>query len=113
MVEARAVGPAPPPSRRSRDLWAAVKDGDVEEAAYALDSGADVNWSNPEEGHYTPLMLSASLCFEDVTRFLLERGADVNGASRLGNTALMVAARTGSSRSVGICELLLEHGAPR
>jgi hypothetical protein len=96
---------------RCKDLWAAVQDDDQEEARFALDAGADVNWKNPEEGCYTALMLGSSMCFESMVRLLLEHEADVNATSKLGNTALMMAARSGSGRSCSLCELLLEHGA--
>jgi ankyrin repeat protein len=96
---------------RCKDLWAAVQDADEEEATFAIEAGADVNWKNPDEGYYTILMLASSLCSTPMVRLLLEHSADVNETSKLGNTALMAAVRTGSSRSCEVCALLLESGA--
>ncbi|HXG49372.1 MAG TPA: ankyrin repeat domain-containing protein, partial [Methylomirabilota bacterium] len=66
---------------------------------------AAVNATN--EAGATALMRAATDF--DKTRLLVERGADVNVRSRMGNTALLLAARPADSHRT--VELLLAHGA--
>ena len=57
-------------------LWAAVRAGDAEAVAAALDDGADVNAKN--EIGVSALWIAASKGKLDVIELLVERGADVN-----------------------------------
>lgn len=91
-------------------LREAVLTGDVELARRLCDSdpGIDVSGDARFSYHDTYLMEAANLGFLGMTRFLLDRGADIEGTDDLGATALMRAAGAGHSE---IVELLLERGA--
>jgi ankyrin repeat protein/mono/diheme cytochrome c family protein len=86
-------------------MGAAALNNRVEVLQALLDAGADLHATN--EAGANALLRAAT--FEDKTRLLIARGADVKAHSRFGNTALILAARKpGNSRTV---KLLLEHGA--
>jgi ankyrin repeat protein len=71
--------------------------------------GVDVN--SPGCKHrscFTPLWGAAYGGYDDEIRFLMERGANVNGKTNWGSTALMVAAYQGHDSTV---RLLLSYGA--
>lgn len=65
--------------------------------------GAAINHSG-----WTPLIYAATGGHDDVARYLLDAGADVNAASPNGTTALMMAVRGGHA---AVVELLLARGA--
>jgi ankyrin repeat protein/mono/diheme cytochrome c family protein len=86
-------------------LLAAALNADAAVFELLLQAGADLNTTN--QAGATPLMRAAT--FEDKARRLVEKGADIKPRSRLGNTALILAARKfGNSRTV---RLLLDRGA--
>jgi cytochrome c len=82
----------------------AVKKGDLEAIAAALDSGADANES---DGLVTPLYVAAIGRNAEGMRLLIQRGADVNLLTGYG-TPLHAAAKVGCLACV---KLLLEAGA--
>ncbi len=69
--------------------------------------GADVERENTTKG-YTPLHDAVSADSLPTTLFLMESGADVNGADRRGETPLHLAAHKGT---LPILEALVEQGA--
>lgn len=91
-------------------LLDAVLMGDVELARRLCDSDPSIDVSGDAHFsfHDTYLMEAAKLGFLGMTRFLLDRGADIEGTDDLGATALMRAAASGRA---DIVELLLERGA--
>ena len=73
--------------------------------------GAYVNpsqYGTPGAPYCAPLVLAASAAENDVVRYLLAKGADMNQKSLRGNTALSDAVLAGNYYTV---KLLLKHGA--
>jgi len=80
--------------------------GDLSRWKQLLDEGADINAANADG--VTALMEAASTDIEKV-RFLLPRKPNVRARSKLGNDALLLAARRPGGSA--IVKLLLENGA--
>jgi aryl-alcohol dehydrogenase-like predicted oxidoreductase len=89
------------------DIWAAVRDGNLEAVKLSLVAGTSVNAREPQGGA-TPLNMSALFGQTNVAVLLLEKGADVSIANNDGNTALHLASFFAHPDLV---ELLLKHGA--
>lgn len=86
-------------------LMSAALQADAELLEILLRAGADVNAANPEG--VTALLRAATS--EEKVRLLVNQGADVRARSRMGNSAIFLAARKpGNSRTV---QFLLDHGA--
>ena len=83
----------------------AAKKGDIAAIAAALDAGADVNES---DGLATPLVYAVNRQHLDAAKLLVERGADVNAAAKIGGPPLMVAV---AKKRPELITLLLAHGA--
>lgn len=89
------------------DLWAATVQGDTGKVEQHLGNGAKVDELHPVWG--TPALTIAALHDRtEVIALLLEKGAEVNRASRDGGTALHAAAFLGRE---AVVKLLLEKGA--
>jgi len=92
---------------RSRTVWGAVRNGDVDSLARRLRRGGSVNMVS--EGSGSSLLGLAAVAGQlDVAEFLLAEGASLNLASNDLNTPLHGAAMFGR---VEIVKLLLEAGA--
>ena len=92
-------------------LCFAVEAGQRESVKILVRHGAYVNPSQygaPGAPFCAPLVLAASGAEDDVVRYLLAHGADVNQKSLSGNTALSDAVSAGNYYTV---KLLLKHGA--
>ena len=94
-------------------LIRATKDDNLTLATRLIASGVDVNqrdWSG-----MTALMYAVWFCREDICRFLINAGANLNAQTNKGRSALdiayMVEARRSSDVSEAILRLLLTHGA--
>lgn len=91
----------------SRDLLleGGVNSGSLLAVRLALALGADVEHPC---GYYNDRLLSHAAARGDIPmmRFLLERGADINGRSKIGNTPLFAAIQSSSG-----AEFLLQNGA--
>ena len=70
------------------------------------DHGANVNAR--EQGHWTPIHLSARNGFLEVVKLLLERGADVRAVNGDGQTPYQVSLAYGYRE---VADSLREHGA--
>jgi ankyrin repeat protein len=91
-------------------LREAVLSGDVELARQLCDCDDRINVSGDARFwfHDTFLMVAARWGHVDMVRFLLDRGADIEGTDDLGATALMRAADAGHAE---IVRMLLDRGA--
>lgn len=83
----------------------AAKKGDVAAITAALDAGADIN---EMDAFAAPLYHAVNRQHVDAAELLIERGADVNAATKTGGTPLMAAVAKGRLELV---KLLLAHGA--
>jgi len=90
------------------DIWAAVREGNLEAVKQSLAAGTSVNAREPQGGA-TPLNVSALFGQTKVAALLIGEGADVSMANNDGNTALHLASFFAHPALV---ELLLKHGAP-
>ncbi len=84
-------------SQEGSDLINAVAYQDLDKIKNLVESGVDINYQEESAGA-TALIMSAMYNFEDIARYLIEKGADVSIKNRTGHTALMAAA--GSSEKV-------------
>ncbi len=94
--------------RAGRALTFALYNKNAEMVRLLVERGADVQSLDPTQGH-TPLSLAAQLGQSEVVRFLLSKGARVNGTAGAGFTPLMWAANR--PRNTTVVELLLAGGA--
>ena len=95
-------------ARLTQLLCDSVRQGELEQAALALEQGADVNWHNPNLLKITPLQLAADKGNESVVRLLLDRRASIDAADAYNRTALHNAAYRGNE---SVVRLLLDRGA--
>jgi ankyrin repeat protein len=101
-----AAQPAATSQASAADPWyEAVRGSDRSRIEALFAQGADVN-ARDRRGGVTPLMYAAALGSLETMRLLLDKGADVNGKSAVGATALMWAAADPAK-----VRLLLERGA--
>jgi spore coat protein CotH/ankyrin repeat protein len=77
--------------KKSADLWAAAREGDVEDIKKHLAAGVDVNAKGLLGS--TALAWAAGLGRIEAVKFLIEKGADVNAKDREGLTPLDGTAR--------------------
>lgn len=99
-----------PKKNHERSLLEASEAGDVRKARGILRETAhcvDLNCRN--ESDDTPLIVAARNGHDELVRFLMEEGADIDSTNRSGNDALIVASE--HSGNVAVLELLLDAGA--
>ena len=89
------------------DLLTAAQHGDLDGILRHLAGGADINAIDPTFGAI-PLSWAALFGQTDAVALLLENGADINGRTKEGSTALHSAAFLGRAETA---EFLLQHGA--
>ena len=82
-------------------LEAAVRAGQVSVAQLLIERGADVNLPNGP-GKDTPLMYAAMRKESELVRLLIDNGANVAPANTAGETALVLAKRTGHHKNVAL-----------
>lgn len=93
---------------RCLDIFEASERGYLDRVSSIIDKNLGlVNTKRPED-EYTPLMLAALNGHEDVAKFLIDKGADVNALSLNQHTPLTFAAIYGH---MNICKLLVDKGA--
>lgn len=88
-------------------LHAAVNNRSIEGVTAILAMGRDPNIQTEKEG-MTPLWVAACHGLLEISRLLLEAGANVNTTNRKGTTPLKEAAQIGAAELV---QLLIENGA--
>ena len=89
------------------DIWGAAKSGNLDKINKHLANGADPNALSSSFGT-SPLAWAALHGQTAAVELLLQNGAEVNGRSKDGGTALHAAAFLGHDKTAA---LLLEHGA--
>src|SRR5713101_3256039 len=82
-----ALGAAVSAGSTERELFDAVRAGDMAKVRAAIESGADLE--SPDEYGNTLLMHTAAFGKIADLEFLLAHGADVNAANKAGHTPLM------------------------
>lgn len=87
-------------------LHAAVRRGDLQGTRLALQHGYDPNKAT-DDALWTPLWVAACFGNSEITRLLLDAGANADAVTRSGSTAVREAALLGS---VGVLTLLIERG---
>lgn len=108
--------------RQERALIEAINKNDLRQVRSLLDQGVDPNIYTPDDTPYPPLfawiglpdnrpyqmfpkvpaLAMAAMQGADITRLLLERGANVNATDKAGNTALIWCANFGPSEAVKV-----------
>jgi ankyrin repeat protein len=86
-------------------------DGDIGSVQTLVNKGEDVDQKNSASGEYegfTPLMMAINNGHEEVVRYLLNSGADVNASGKLGRTPLHLAAFNGM---LDLVQTLILQGA--
>lgn len=94
-------------AREDNSLFLAIKSGNLDTVKQLLTEKELVNFK--EEGsRITPLMEAAKSGQEEIARYLLQQGADVNARDILGESALIYAIEAGN---VKIVQMLIDKGA--
>ena len=89
------------------NFWEAIESGNFNALEKFLKQGVDLNEAR-ESDNRRPLMHATLHRKPEIIEYLLEHGADVNGADSVGNTCLMIAAFLGAK---GAVQALLAGGA--
>ncbi len=89
------------------ELMIAARDGQVQQVATLIRSGAEVNLKTSPYG-FTALIIASMWGNEGVTRLLLDNGARINEKDEQGNSSLIYASQFGH---VEVIRLLLAGGA--
>lgn len=88
-------------------LMNCVRTGTANAVESLLRQGANVNWHESDKGQ-TALMWSAARGYPEITRILIDHGADIKARSKSGFTPLLFAASSGDIESV---RMLIQAGA--
>lgn len=91
---------------KNSQLLTKTMQNDMAAVKKLIESGANINQQNERYGH-TPLIIACVYGYEDLARYLIAKGADVNIKGKDGSTALIAAA----SNSKALVELLISKGA--
>ncbi len=88
-------------------LLGAVNSGLPDEVEKWVKAGANVNYIE-FISHHTPLLNASCICNYEISKLLIENGANVNYVNAVGWTPVSIAADNGDHK---IVKLLLENGA--
>ena len=86
----------------AQDIFSYCANGDLDAVKKAVESGVDVNAPNPSSKQNA---IAYAFFYPEITKYLLEKGADPNG----GSYPAIVSAS--SVASLEVVKLLLDHGA--
>ncbi|CAF1638922.1 unnamed protein product [Rotaria magnacalcarata] len=92
-------------------LIVAAESGSFETLRLLVEAGLDVNYKIEGQGETagrTPLFCACAKGFQDIVEYLIDRGADVNGAEESGLSCLHIASAMGHD---GTVRILCEGGA--
>ncbi len=84
-------------AQEGSDLINAVAYQDLDKVMELVEAGVDINYQEESAGA-TALIMSAMYNFEDIARYLIEKGADISIKNNTGHTALMAAAGSSEER---------------
>ncbi|MFC2129705.1 ankyrin repeat domain-containing protein [Bacteroidota bacterium] len=93
----------------------AITYGEKGAVDYFLEQGAGINGA--EDEYFTPLTMCAIVYSPEMTSYILDKGADINGLCSEGSTALMYAIKSLDSyndehdQSLEVIDILLSNGA--
>ncbi|CAL4248424.1 unnamed protein product [Meganyctiphanes norvegica] len=89
-------------------LWNAAYSGNKTAVVSTLSAGGDPSWQNPSEHDRTALIKAAIRNHADITRILLEAGADIEKENDHSQTAMQEAAWRGNTETITV---LINHKA--
>ncbi|MDH5655743.1 MAG: ankyrin repeat domain-containing protein [Spirochaetia bacterium] len=90
-------------------LIESINNSDASGVRAALESGADVNYMNMDDGGMTPMNYACvAKSGEEIVRILIDRGADVKRTDSFGMSPLHYAA---ASANLKVVQMLVENGA--
>lgn len=87
------------------ELYDAIRRNNAKKVSEIVNSGIDLN---PNNKHWTPVMIAVLRTNVELTEILLKKGADINKRNYKGQTPLHIAARWGKKEVV---EYLIKNGA--
>ncbi|CAF3996688.1 unnamed protein product [Rotaria sordida] len=98
-------------NRKINGLIVAVESSSIDIIRLLIEAGLDVNYKiegEDETAGRTPLFCACVKGLQDIVKYLIEQGADVNGTENSGQSCLHIAAAMGHAV---IVQILCEHGA--
>lgn len=94
----------------NKNLLNAIWNGNIEIVRSEVEKGADVNCMDYEtDGQPTPLILSLTAGREEIAKYLISKGANINGKDGNGNTCLFDLRMCKNSSAMA--KLLIDNGA--
>jgi ankyrin repeat protein len=89
-------------------IWESVRHGDIAAIKRHLAAGTDLNEKNIQESGWAPLHYASIYNRAEITKLLIENGANIEIKCDAGRTPLLEAATRGQTR---VAKVLIEQGA--
>jgi len=103
---------SPSLAMEQEDIFQAAAHGNIARVQELLDGGVDVNVQ--DQANWTPLLLAAMYCHEELVHLLIEQGADVNARTYTNANVLQIVINCypiNAMQKLRIMRLLIEKGA--